>query len=340
MANPTGSGELRVVKPGLLTTVQDTGRPGHLHQGIAPSGAADNRAFRLSQRLVGNSVGQPLLVPGDPGAAGLEFTLQGPTVEFAQDSVACITGGRTEAFLDGAPVPNYQPFHATAGSILEIKRVVEGLRGYLSVQGGIDTPAWLGSRATLLSAGQGGHQGRALRAGDVLPLGAQQSGDPVFSAIEPGLIPDLGAPPILRMVISGQAELLEESSVKEFLSSEWKVTPQADRLAARLSGPVMQFKPRPDDVRHDAGDGEANVVDDVNPLGGIQVPGGAQAIVFGVDLTSTGGYAHIGTVISEDMSILTQLRPGQTLTFEQVDADFGVSLFEERERALAAIAGQ
>jgi allophanate hydrolase subunit 2 len=110
-----------------------------------------------------------------------------------------------------------------------------------------------------------------------------------------------------------------------------------DRVASRLTGPVTRYKPRPDHVRRDAGDGEANVVDDVNPLGAVQLPGGGQAIVFGIDLTSTGGYARIGTVISEDIAVLAQLRPGQDVRFVEVDADEGIAVFEDREKLLQAL---
>jgi biotin-dependent carboxylase-like uncharacterized protein len=330
---------IRIRKAGLLTTVQDTGRPGHLHQGIALSGAADNRAFRLTQALVGNAVGQPLLVPGDPGAAGLEFTLQGPTIEFSDDTAICLGGVAVDALLDGAPVPMWTVVRVRAGGTLQIKRVSEGIRGYLSILGGIDCPTWLGSRATLLSAAQGGAGGRQLQVGDVLPIGDQVRAEPAAGAVlPPDLVPIRAAEiPVLRTVISAQADLIEDDSRAEFFASSWRLTPLANRVASRFAGPVTKYRPRPDHVRRDAGDGDANVVDDVNALGAVQVPGGGQAIVFGVDLTSTGGYAHIGTVISEDIGVLAQLRPGQDVRFHEISADEGVAIFRRREEPLQSL---
>lgn len=324
-----------VLQPGLLTTVQDTGRTGHLRQGITIAGAADNWTFRATQALVGNPVGQAFLVPGDPGAAGLEFTLMGPTLQFNRPAVIVVGGWHVVADVDGKGVTPMKPTAVRAGEILQISKVARGLRGYLSVAGGIDVPQWLGSRATYLGAARGGFEGRPLQAGDVLTIGDDAIAPPrAWSGPELEALPSINQPLELRVVRSHQAELLEPESLADFFAQEWTVDGASNRVACRLQGPALRFRERPAEVIAAAGSGEANVVDAINPPGAIQVIGGNTAIAFGVDVTSTGGYAHAAYIVTSDISRLAQCVPGSTVRFQEVSVEEGDAIYEQLESQL------
>lgn len=297
---------IEVLRPGPQTTVQDGGRPGHLGQGIPPAGAQDHYALKAASVLVGNRAPAPPLSLGDPGDAGLEATLLGPVLRFHTRTVVAVTGGRARVTLDGEPIPMWASVEVPDGSVLDMGTIVAGARTYLAVAGGIDVPVDLGSRATYLVGRRGGHHGRSLKAGDRLPLGS--SGDDLDARADrmlpPDLVPALERPQPLRVVAGPQEHLFEPESVERFYSATFEVTPQSNRMGVTLSGPELGLKPKPDYLRRDAGSGAADIVDDVTPLGGVQVPGGLQLIIMGVEVPSGGGFAKIATVISADLGRL------------------------------------
>src|SRR5262249_21041757 len=170
---------------GPLTTVQDLGRPGHLRVGIPESGPLDREAFVLANRLVGNA----------DGAAGLECTLTGPRVEFTDDRAVAVTGAEMPVTLNGAPAPRWEPFRVKAGDVLKLAFAKNGVRSYLAISGGIDTPPALGSRATYVRGQLGGLGGRALRKEDRLPLA--RSATTRYGRLRADRIPDY----------SGEAEI-------------------------------------------------------------------------------------------------------------------------------------
>jgi biotin-dependent carboxylase-like uncharacterized protein len=318
---------MEVVKPGLQTTIQDGGRPGHLSKGIPPAGAQDYRSFALASLLVGNALPPPPLSLGDPGHAGLEMLAMGPTLRFAADTVFALAGGEVSANLDGEPVPMWTSVHAPAGGTLKCAKVGPGARGYLAVAGGIDVPPYLGSRSTYVRGAQGGLEGRALRAGDVLSLG-----DPAGAASGRQVVPSvrrtLGAPWALRVVPGPQDHMFTETGLETFFSAEWKLSPTSDRMGFRFIGPELEMKPRPDYLERDAGSGPADIVDDIIPVGGIQVPGGIEPIAMGVENPTAGGYAKIGTVISTDLGVLGQIRPLEEAFFHSVTVDEALAIAE------------
>ncbi len=318
---------MEVVKPGLQTTIQDGGRPGHLSKGIPPAGAQDYRSFALASLLVGNALPPPPLSLGDPGHAGLEMLAMGPTLRFAADTVFALTGGEVSAKLDGEPVPMWTSVQAPAGGTLRCAKVGPGARGYLAVAGGIDVPPYLGSRSTYVRGAQGGLEGRALRAGDVLSLG-----DPAEAASGRQVVPSvrrtLGAPWALRVVPGPQDHMFSETGLETFFSAEWKLSPTSDRMGFRFIGPELEMKPRPDYLERDAGSGPADIVDDIIPVGGIQVPGGIEPIAMGVENPTAGGYAKIGTVISTDLGVLGQIRPLEEAFFHSVTVDEALAIAE------------
>lgn len=322
---------VEVLKPGLQTTIQDGGRPGHLSRGIPPAGAQDYRSFAMASLLVGNAVPPPPLSLGDPGEAGLEILAMGPTLRFTEETVVALTGGEVAAMLDGEPVPGWTAVRAGEGATLKIGKVGPGARAYMAVAGGIEVPRYLGSRATYVRGAQGGLNGRALRSGDRLALGSLPEGvlELAGRAIAPALRRWLGPPWTVRVVPGPQAHLFSDEGVETFFSAEWKLSPTSDRMGFRFVGPQLEMKPRPDYLERDAGSGPADIVDDIIPVGGIQVPGGIEPIAMGVENPTAGGYAKIGTVISTDLGVLGQIRPLEQVFFQ------GVSVEEALEIARA-----
>jgi biotin-dependent carboxylase-like uncharacterized protein len=314
---------LEVVRPGVLTTVQDLGRPGYLADGIPPSGAFDSAALKLANLLVGNDPGDYLLVGRNPGAAGLEMTLRGPTLRAARDTVIAVTGAGMPVTVNGEAVSNWAAVPVRAGDEIVVGTARDGLRGYLAVAGGIDVPVVLGSRATNVRAGIGGVEGRPLKAGDRLPAGPPAAAPETLAGrrIRPDRVPARTPLTELRVVLGPQDHLFTPDSVRDFLTADWKLSPTSDRMGCRFIGPALTFLPRPEHLTFQAGSDPSNIVDDSICIGSIQVPSGLEPIVMGVDGPSLGGYAKIATVISPDLSLLAQVRPGALVRFRAVDAD-------------------
>jgi biotin-dependent carboxylase-like uncharacterized protein len=225
-----------------------------------------------------------------------------------------------------------------AGDVLDVGRAKRGVRSYVAVAGGIDVPQDLGSRATYLVGARGGHEGRALQAGDQLPLGSASSqARTTTQRIPQGLRPDFErAVETLRVVRGPQYELFTEEGVVTFFGSEFRLSPQSSRMGFRFTGPPIALKPKPDYLIRDAGSGPADIVDDVSALGAIQVPAGEEVIILGVEVPSAGGYAKIATLISADLGRLGQLRPSQPVRFEAVELTEALAIAEEMLNALTA----
>jgi biotin-dependent carboxylase-like uncharacterized protein len=289
--------DLAVVDAGLLTTVQDLGRPGYGRLGIPPSGPLDPPAFRLANRLVGN--------PDD--AAGLEMTLKGPTLEVRRAVVVAVTGADMAVLVNGQAAPGWTGLALRPGDTLAFRMASAGCRAYLAVAGGLAVPPVLGSRATYLRGTLGGVEGRALRKGDLLPVGSAGAPGPAAGRAVPAVRrPAYPAEVECRVVLGPQADRFTAAGVAAFLGGVYEVTPQADRMGYRLAGPA---------VEHARGH---DIVSDGIPLGGIQVPGEGQPIVLLVDRQTTGGYTKLATVISVDVARIGQTRPGHRLRFRAV----------------------
>jgi len=289
---------IEVLRPGLLTTVQDRGRFGYQKFGVPVSGAVDEIALRVANMLVGNP----------QGAAALEATVLGPQLRFLTDTVVALTGAVVEADLDGKPVPWYESFRVRPRQVLHIRKCPRGLRAYLAIAGGIDVPVLLGSRSTCLIASFGGFRGRALAAGDVLAVGPPSAPLPELTGRE---APSPWRPRhesrvTVRVILGPQDDAFAEEGIRTFLESGYRVTPNSDRMGYRLDGPVIRHQGSPD------------IISDWIPLGGVQVPGDGKPIILLADRQTTGGYTKIATVIRPDLSLVAQLRPGDTLAFQAV----------------------
>src|SRR5215470_8821792 len=206
---------------GPLTTIQDLGRPGHLRVGIPESGPVDREAFVVANRLVGNP----------DGAAGFECTLMGPRLEFTDERVVAVTGADMPLTLNGASTPCWQTVSVQAGDVLKLGSAKTGVRTYVAVSGGVDTPPALGSRATYLRGQLGGLEGRALRKGDRLPLGASRSTRP--RRVRTDCIPDYAGQAEVRVVRGPQDDRFTERGIAAFLESTYEMSPQSDRMGAR-----------------------------------------------------------------------------------------------------------
>lgn len=287
--------QLVIQDAGPLTTVQDLGRPGYLRAGIPASGPVDREAFVLANRLVGNP----------DGAAGLECTLMGPRIEFTDERVVAITGANMAPALNGGAMPTWQACRVTAGDVLKLGPARSGVRAYVAISGGIETPPALGSRSTYVRGQLGGMGGRALRKGDALPLGSAAT--TTLGRVRAACVPDYSAEPEISVVLGPQDDRFTSAGIAALLAGPYEMTPQSDRMGARLRGPVIEHA-----RGHD-------IISDGVPLGGIQVVGDGQPIVLLVDRQSTGGYTKIATVCSFDIGRIGQVKPGQRLRFRRVD---------------------
>lgn len=292
---------LRVLEPGLLTIVQDLGRPGYLRYGIPPSGPVDREAFILANRLVGNP----------DSAAGLECTLIGPRLEALDACLIAVTGAEMAVTVNNQEVPRWTAVRLKAGDVLRLGQALRGVRAYLAVSGGIDVPAVLGSRSTYLRGQLGGLEGRQLRKGDLLPLGRPEVSLEAGAGrqVRTECIRAYSEEPEVRVILGPQADRFTDAGIAAFLEGPYDMLPQSDRMGARLRGPH---------VTHTRGH---DIVSDGVPLGGIQVIGDGQPIVLLVDRQSTGGYTKIATVCSFDIAKVGQVRPGQRLRFRSVSVD-------------------
>lgn len=301
---------IKVLKPGLATSVQDAGREGYYHLGIPPSGALDQYALRVANRLVGN--------PAD--AAVLEFALMGPQLQFQCDALVAVSGARMQPRLDGLEMPLDTSFRVKVGQVLDFGYPTLGARGYLAVAGGIDVPRVLGSRSTYGLGAIGGYQGRRLQADDLLPLGRPAAAVREGLALPPSLGLVLEKEVTLRMVPGLYYHRLTAEAAERFFADTWTVGSEADRTGYRYKGgQALAFEPR--EQPFGAGSDPSNIVDACYPIGSIQVPGGLEPIVLHRDAVSGGGYAMIGTVISADLDVIGQLQPNNKARFVAVSLE-------------------
>lgn len=315
----------KVISPGLLTTVQDLGRPGYFHLGIPMSGAMDRFALRAANLLVGN----------DEGAAGLEAVFMGPQLEFEVDCTVAVTGADMPPRVDGQHVETWTAFKVKAGQTLTFDYLRGGARAYIAISGGIDTPPALGSRSTYAIGALGGYHGRALAVGDVVPLG-QGAAAKEGRTLAPALRRLPGAPAELRVLPGLYWRLITEQAGRNFFDDEWKVAPEADRMGYRFrGGRPVEFEPR--EQPFGAGSDPSNIVDGCYSYGSIQVPGGSEPIVLHRDAVSGGGYFTLGAVISADMDLIGQLQPHTPVRFVRVDMEAALKARHDRAALLAKV---
>jgi biotin-dependent carboxylase-like uncharacterized protein len=293
---------------GLLTTVQDRGRYGYQRFGMPVSGAMDTFSLDLANLLVGN----------DPGDACLEATISGPELEFTSATWVAITGADMDPHLNGMGIPMNTAIDIRPGDTLGFRGLKSGCRAYIAFAGGIAVPLVMGSRSTYLRAGIGGFQGRALMTGDELPLG-EPLGKTRLKKIPEGLIPENKHEQTIRIISGPEAHYFETAGLRSFLSTEYTVTVQSDRMGYRLSGEPIRHK-----------EGMTNIISAGTSLGTVQVPGDGQPISLMADRQTSGGYARIANIITVDLALLAQMRPGDKVRFKETILDRARQLYHDR----------
>ncbi|MGY3447637.1 5-oxoprolinase subunit C family protein [Bradyrhizobium sp. USDA 4473] len=318
---------VKVLKPGLATTVQDLGRPGYYHIGIPLSGGMDRHALVAANLLVGN----------EAGAAVLEAVFMGPELEFTEDAIVAITGAELPPKLDGEPRETWTSFKVKRGQILSFDFLKQGARGYIAVAGGIDVPVVLGSRSTYALGALGGFKGRKLEAGDELPVGRAAATVKDGRAVARELRGQpAGMPTELRAMPGLYWHRITEAAGTGFFSDTWKVAPEADRIGYRFKGgKPLEFVPR--EPPFGAGSDPSNITDACYPYGSIQVPGGTEPIVLHRDAVSGGGYFMVGTVIAADMDLIGQLQPNTPVKFVKVDMNEALAARKSRSELLGRL---
>lgn len=311
---------VKILTPGLSTSVQDLGRPGYYHLGIPISGGMDRFALRAANMLVGN----------DEGAAVLEAVFLGPEIEFTQAATVAVTGGELPPKVNGVEQATWEAFPVNPGDKLSFGYLKSGARAYIAISGGIDVPLKLGSRSTYTLGALGGHEGRALKAGDSLPLGQGGTGG---GSIPANLRRSASNPAELRMLPGLYWHRITAEAGKQFFSDTWKVAPEADRIGYRFKGgKPLDFVPRTPPFG--AGSDPSNIVDACYPYGSVQVPSGTEPIVLHRDAVSGGGYMMLGTIISADMDLIGQLQPHSPARFVEVSLDQALAARADRDAAL------
>jgi biotin-dependent carboxylase-like uncharacterized protein len=316
---------VKVLKPGLSTTVQDLGRPGYYNIGIPLSGGMDRFALRAANLLAGNK----------EGAAVLEAVFMGPELEFTEEATVAVTGAELPPKVNGDARPTWTSFKVKKGQTLSFDFLKKGARAYIAVSGGIDVPVVLGSRSTYALGALGGFKGRKLETGDKLPVGKGR-GAKEGRAVPEKLRRMPGSPAELRMMTGLYWHRITAEAGKHFFADTWKVAPEADRIGYRFKGgKAMEFVPR--EQPFGAGSDPSNIVDACYPYGSIQVPGGTEPIVLHRDAVSGGGYFMVGTVISADMDLIGQLQPHMPARFVEVTMAQALKARKDRQKLLDRI---
>ena len=301
-ANPPG---IEVLRAGMFTTVQDLGRGGHRAEGVPLSGAADRFALRVANLLVGNLEDE----------AALEFTLVGPELKFLHDTVIALGGAEFGA------LPRWRPMAIRSGTTLKIGPARNGCRGYLAVAGGINVPPVLGSRSTYVRARLGGHEGRRLVSGDLLPVPDVRRTFRNHWRIDERITPRYSGSAVVRVMPGEHSDQFDPA----WTAAAFKVSTQSDRMGVRMTGAPLQ--------RRVAGD----LISSAVAPGAVQVPPDGQPIVLLADAQTIGGYPQVAHVIAVDLPVVAQLRPGDGMRFVPVTLAEARELIAARERAIGLL---
>ncbi|MGM7700356.1 biotin-dependent carboxyltransferase family protein [Pseudalkalibacillus sp. Hm43] len=318
---------MKIIKPGLQTTVQDAGRYGYQRYGVIVSGVMDRLAQRIGNILVGN----------DEDAAVLEMTMKGPEIEFEEDTLITVTGGDLSPTINDQPVKRWRPVYVKAGSNLKFGACKSGCRAYLAVGGGVDVPEVMGSRSTYLRAEFGGFNGRALKEGDHLTTGnPSERSNQIFELFnntgEPFMesdwssasewSPEMRDENVIRFIPGREWTDFTEDSHQLFTETEFELTPQSDRMGFRFKGEKLK--------RTD----ERDMISEGVAFGTVQVPSEGNPIVLLADRQTAGGYPKIAQIATVDFSKVAQLKPGEKVRFQKITQREAERLIIEQEQHL------
>ncbi len=322
---------ISVQRPGLLTTIQDMGRPGRQHLGVPVNGVMDEISHRIANLLVGN----------DESEATLELTVNGPTLRFDEDAVIALCGANMGGAADGESLPWWRPVRVPKGTTLTFGRPEIGARAYLAVAGGFDVPAVFGSRSTALSGGYGGFRGRALKKGDVLALRAPEEAHtprwvrllirhhhglayPNWS-VSRARMPYRVRPQVVRVLPGRHWQLFSVAAREQLTRALYRVALDSNRMGYRLEGAPLETRRAVD------------VLSEGVVMGAIQVPPGGDPIVLMADRQTTGGYPVIAVVASIDLPVVAQIAPGEDVQFRMITPAESYAASVVREHQLGRV---
>ena len=298
---------IRIIKGGMLTTVQDLGRYGYQSQGFSVAGVMDVRSFKIANLLIDNPENE----------AVLEFTLIGPTLEFTSDTIIAITGGDFTPTINGEPAEMYTAIYMKKGDVLKFGSARTGTRGYIAFSSYLQIPVVMGSRCTNLKSGIGGFKGRKLQDGDYINFRIKRRYLPFFLSrkLTPDDFSDDRA--TLRVVLGPQDDMFSKQGMQTFLNEEFTVTSDFDRMGCRLDGPFI------------ASAGTSDIISDGIAYGAVQVPSHGKPIILLSDRQTTGGYPKIGAVIWADIPKLVQRKTDHKIRFEAVTIEEAQEIFHQ-----------
>lgn len=310
---------ITVIKPGMLTSVQDLGRYGYQHLGVPVSGAIDTRAHRLANFLAGNT----------DDTATLEITLTGPTLRFNTATCVAISGALLSPSINNNPIPNNRPIIVNAGDTLKFGQHESGLRAYLAVYGGFKIQPVMGSSSTYIRGGFGGFNGRALVKNDQISLNSPLTQHNLAALNQALWQIQIYLPAILnsrprtdiRAVSGVHAELFTPESIQTFFNSAYTVDAQSERMGYRLKGPTLNLS------------SSKQILSEAISFGTIQVPPDGSPIILMADRQTTGGYAKIAQICSADLTFVAQTMPGQELRFHLISLAEAQQLDNQRKEA-------
>lgn len=303
----------RVLKGGMLTTVQDLGRSGYQSQGFNVGGVMDVRSFRIANLLLDNPENE----------AVLECTLIGPVLEFTAAQIIAITGGDFRPELNDEPIPMYTAIYVKKGDVLKVGSARTGRSCYLAFSNYIKVPVVMGSRSTNLRCGIGGFKGRKLEDGDFLDSRINRRIYlPYFLSRTLDIRDYEKSSVTIRVIMGPQEDYFSRRGIENFLSEEYTVSSQFDRMGLRLEGPFIETKKGSD------------IISDGIALGAVQVPSHGKPIILLSDRQTTGGYAKIATVASVDLPLLAQRRMDDRIRFRKISVTEAQRLLREEEQKL------
>ena len=303
---------IRILKAGMLTTVQDLGRTGYQSQGFSVAGVMDVRSFKIANLLLDNPENE----------AVLEFTLIGPTLEFTSATIIAITGGDFQPTINDEPAPMYTAIYVNKGDVLKFGSAKTGSRGYIAFSSYLDIPVVMGSRCTNLKSKIGGFKGRKLQAGDYIGFRIKRRYLRFFLSrkLEQEKFDDDSVK--VRVVMGPQDSKFSKQGIETFLSSEYTVTSEFDRMGCRLDGAYIAPKESSD------------IISDGIAFGSIQVPAHGKPIILLADRQTTGGYAKIATVASVDIPKIVQRKTDHKIRFEAITVQEAQKLYLKEQKEL------
>ncbi len=317
---------IEILSSGLLTSIQDLGRYGFRKYGVIVSGAMDPLAHRIANMLVGN----------EDSAATLEITLIGPKILIKDDSLISICGGNLSPQINNCNAPMWRPIYVKAGSTLSFGKCLCGTRSYIAFSGSFNVKEAMGSKSTYLRAELGGFHGRQLKQGDILDVNKPSSkGIRIISKlldytnlnifystnwfVGGPLVPNYRNCPTIRVLKGTQFKYFNEESQKNFFNNKFTITPESDRMGYRLKGMNLKLEV------------PLEMISEAVSLGTIQVPPDGNPIMLLADRQTTGGYPKIAEIITVDIPLAAQLKPGDTVMFTEISINEAQNLYIERE---------